>query len=226
MRPKKNKNINNNNNKTAEAAAAAATPGGITNAYLDWAARSACPRTYVGTFASDQLESQGWAALEARAASGISSTLCVNLDPSDKPGSHFVAVSTCYGGSGRRSRSRRAVLYFDSLGLPAGVGTQPLVRRFVARRLLATGHRLLEVNRRLQWPLSDFCGIYVLAFAVWVEQEAAAGGEFLAASFYRGYQLPSMTPKEAAENQEKAVARVTSHVGRLPPPPPPHAWQE
>jgi hypothetical protein len=79
-------------------------------------------------------------------------TFIVNLDPHNKPGSHWVAVTF---------RDKYSAWYFDSYGLPPIVES---LERFLRRN---TVHYTYN-QRQLQSISSDICGQYACLYTVYV----------------------------------------------------------
>lgn len=96
-------------------------------------------KTFKGVYAADQLPQKG-------RTKGV---YIINLDPSHKPGSHWIAVEIA-----KQSSARSNNFYFDSYGLPP---TDKRIKCFLGKRF--------RFNAKiLQHLLSTACGQWCLYF--------------------------------------------------------------
>lgn len=100
-------------------------------------------RFYLGTFPADRIPK----------VTSYPSSMVVNMDNSNLPGSHWVAMFV---------PSRDTIFYYDSFGVPPyNKNIQKFLKQF----------RRVEVNRTtFQSMISDVCGYYVMYFLYFCSQ--------------------------------------------------------
>lgn len=117
---------------------------GLTNAYLEELSKKLLGRFFVGVFPADGLSS-----------TPKKKTYCLifNTDIMKNPGKHFVSIFV----------SPKKTYYFDSFG-------NPKIQKNIASFIKKTKRSCVMHCEAIQDKSSNFCGLYALAFLLWMKK--------------------------------------------------------